>query len=115
MKTWPVKFGFISDPRECIGKTITEVEIMKMPFGCTWKSAIVTLFSDGERAFFVGGVGSGVVSPSRKEIEKSRIFSPEELGEITIHDRKDAERREAERKQAKLRQIKQLQKEVGES
>lgn len=114
LNTWPVKFGFISDPRECVNKEIEAVEVVSMGYGCTWKSAVVMKFTDGARAFFAGQAGTGIVSPPLESVEKSRIFTADEYAEYAKHERLKKERREKEKLEEKKRRIEQLKREIGE-
>lgn len=114
MGTWPEKWGFIDDLRECVGKTIEAAHWLKMPYGCSWDSAWVVRFTDGSRAFFVGSVGSGIVSPDRSEVETCPIFTPEEVGELSaaIARKKQQEQREA--RDRKLQELERLKAELGQ-
>lgn len=114
MGTWPEKWGFIPDLSECVGKTIAEVCGVKMPWGCTWSSAIAVRFSDGTRAFFVGGVGSGIVSPELEAVTGCPIFTPDEVGQYAAAEAARARQQERDRMDQKRRALADLKKELGE-
>lgn len=99
--TWPEKFGFLSGPEKCIGKTIEAVESLRMDYGCTWDRAFAVRFTDGSRAFFVGHSGSGVMNPSLEAVQASEIFTPEEVGKMVAAEmaRKQGFKRDQEEKE----------------
>ena len=114
MGTITDKFGFENSLKDCIGKTIEKAEVVKMPYGCTWKTAWAVKFADGSRAFFAGQEGTGIQSPNVEAVEASQIFTAEEVGEmLTIRKRrKDDSARKA--REQKERELERLKKELGQ-
>lgn len=92
--TYPEKWGFIDSLTKCEGKTIEKARKVKMSFGCTWDTAWVVKFTDGTRAFFVGGEGSGVMDPDIEDVKECELFKPEEYAELCSDlKKKDIERK----------------------
>lgn len=110
MNNFPTKFKMEPDLRKCIGKTITNVELLKMEYGCTWNEAFAVEFTDGSRAFFAGHPGTGIMNPDidgqythLKTVETSQIFTKREYAEMVaareaekLRRKQDVDRRERE-------------------
>lgn len=110
----PEKWGFIRDLRECVGKTIQEVELAKLGYGYTVDNAWAVKFTDGSRGFFTERPGKGsAITPSEDWMKTSRIFTPEELGEVVstrMREKQEAARR---REESEKRQLEELRKKYG--
>lgn len=110
----PKSWGFIRDLRECVGKTIEAVEVADLGFGYTVNHAWAVRFTDGSRAFLIERPSKGsAITPREEWMSKSKIFKPEELGEM-VADRMRRTQEEAQRKEAsEKKQLAELQKKYG--
>jgi hypothetical protein len=114
---FPTKFGFESDLRNCVDKTITRVELVAMEYGCTWESAYAVQFSDGSRAFFAGKPGTGIMNPlltgkeySRLTVETSEIFTKPEYAVMVVARQQDIAMRAREREREERHHYEELKK-----
>ena len=82
------KWGYKEDLDQCIGLTIQKAEYVRMEHGCVWSHASVVLFTDGTKAFVVGGKGSGIMNPDIEGMKESSIFTPEEVGEMVAAEKR---------------------------
>jgi hypothetical protein len=125
MATYPEKWGFLSSPEECIGKTLEKAELIKMEYGSVWDTAWAIRFTDGSRAFFVGGRGSGIMNPQIEAepwwgrqglyaLETSEIFTVEELREMVSDAERRREQRRKEQEERLRREYERLKKHFGE-
>jgi len=115
MECYPIKWGFIRDLRQCIGKIIAEVYLVEMGFGCTSQHAWAVKFTDGTRAFFTNRpLPRGyAMNPSNEAFEEIPLFTPEEVAEVAADRKRRALHRANEARKKKLAQIERLKKELG--
>jgi hypothetical protein len=110
----PERWGFIRDLRECVGKTIQEVELAKLGYGYTVNSAWAVKFTDGSRGFFIERPSKGTaITPSEDWMKTSRIFTPEELGEVVATHMREKQEAARRREEDEKRQFAELQKKYG--
>jgi len=95
--TYPEKWGFIDSLEKCEGKTIEKAGTIIMEHGCTYSMAWVVKFTDGTRAFFCGGKGSGIMNPTIEGVKECELFKPEEYAQMC----KDIKKRYMEQKKQK--------------
>lgn len=113
---FPERFGFESDPRACVGKTIERIELLAMEFGCTWSHAFAIRFTDGSRAFFAGKPGTGIMNPQldgksygdAHTVETSEIFTKPEYAAMVTAKEADAVRRRQDHERAERREFERL-------
>lgn len=108
------KWGFLTDPKNFVGKTIINVESLQMEFGCTYTRSLAFEFSDGSRGWILGHSGSNCApNPQQQDLEKSTIVRPEEFGQyMTDKKSKEVQRRNQELRR-KREQLEQLKSELG--
>lgn len=121
MSNFPDKFGFIRDLRQCVGKSIEAVELMRMEFGCTWDNAFAVRFTDGTRAFFAGSPGTGIMNPQLSgdhhgntlTVESSSIFTPSEYAEMSEARKREKDRQRQDRERDERRRYEELSAKYG--
>lgn len=112
LPNYPAKWGFITKPEDMLGKTVTDVSVAKMPYGCTWDSCLLFRFSDGTRGFLYG-TSSRAVGPDAEIYAQSRFFTPEEYGEVAAEIKRQGIQRDMEIRKDKERQLARLQQELS--
>lgn len=113
MSNYPHRFGFIGDLRECVGKTIEHVELLrtKTRTGFAW----AIRFTDGSRAFIFGHANRQTMysALNYETIEQSALFTPEEVGILATDLKREREAKAKRRREEKVRKYERLQRELG--
>ena len=110
----PENWGFIRDMRECVGKTIQDVELADLGFGYTVNHAWAVRFTDGTRAFLIERPSKGTaISPREEWMAKSKIFKPEELGELVSNRMRRTQEEASHKEASEKKQLAELQKKYG--
>lgn len=115
MSHWLTRWKFEGDPRKWIGKTIVACEVLEMEYRSVGDTCILFQFQDDSRGWCVGRPSNGViVGPSSKSMEKSRIITPEEIGQVAAARHREKMEYEERQRADKRRQLENLRKELGE-
>lgn len=115
MANWPGKWGFIGDLRDCVGKTIKEVELVKMEYGAVSRTGWIVRFIDGDRAFFTDAPSTRhATGPDEEAVCKCAIFTPEEYAEMVADRKRKKEQNERARRSERRQKYEKLKAEFGE-
>lgn len=110
----PENWGFSRDLRECVGKTIQDVELTELGYGYTVSHAWAVKFTDGSRGFFTERPGKGsAITPSEKAMAKSMIFKPEELADVVAERMRKEQEGRRRREDEERRQFESLKTKYG--
>jgi len=99
--------------KDLIGKTVTNIEVLRAEYGRTYNNYLCFTCSDGTRVLLYGGEPYGP-NPDLKEMRRVKFFTPEEIAEKV--KKEEIRRREkiAEREQLERREYERLKKKFGE-
>lgn len=109
------RWGFLTDPKKFVGKTIQAVEHLRMEFGCTQSESLAFQFTDGTRGWILGHGGQHCEpNPDEPSLAKSMIITPEEYGQYQADKLRRKQSHLKQETDHKRLELQRLKKELGE-